>query len=759
MKTARRAAGVAVGLAWLAAAGQPAAAAQEQETAKPGLVRGTVVADRTEQPLARVLVRLADTSHAATTGPDGRFALPGVAPGAYTLTASVVGYALVRKDLEVVPGGVLDFVIVLTAGAGTYEERVDVVAPVFEAPQPGAVVQTTLSATEFQDLRSMVADDPLRAVQAMPGVTATDDFTAEFSARGSGPRHTGVALDGVPAAAVLLHAVEGRDDTGSIARINSDVLARTSLLLGSYPQRYGDRLGPQLDFTSRDGSRDGFHLRGIVSTIAAAGVAEGPIAGGRGSWLASVRQSYLDWAIRRLDASGNSWLGFTDAFAKGVFDLTPRHQVSLSVLGGRAHYEEKNDAPGPNTPHDLGSRGGLVTGGLRSTFAKGLINQRAFFLANRFRNSRVDGVELGEGRRSEWGYRAEASFVLSDRVTVDVGGNAQRARERVALWSWDRRVPPRRTATEWFDAGATGGGAFVSLRWQGTPRFLLTAGSRADFTSATNGVTGSPWIQAQHHLPAGIVVRAGASLAHQTPAFEQIWGVHGGGQSLAPQSAVHADIGVEQILGTRTRWQLSLYNRSERDVVFASGLDPRAAGALVPYNAAARYANRLEGFARGVEVMVQRRNPNGVSGWVAYAFSRSRYTDPTTGEAFDGDYDQRHTLNTYASLRFWSRSTAIVKFRAGSNIPVRGYYRAAGTTDKDGLPVFVAGPARNAGRLPGYARLDLRLNQAFNFSRRRFTLFVELINVLDRTNVGLGGGRRVEKLLPFIPAGGFLMEF
>ena len=71
-------------------------------------------------------------------------------------------------------------------------------------------------------------------------------------------------------------------------------------MLGSYPQRTGDRLGPQLEFLTREGARDGFHLRAMVSMVAAGGVAEGPIAGGRGSWLASVRQSYLDWIIRQL---------------------------------------------------------------------------------------------------------------------------------------------------------------------------------------------------------------------------------------------------------------------------------------------------------------------------------------------------------------------------------------------------------------------------------------------------------------------------
>jgi outer membrane receptor for ferrienterochelin and colicin len=734
--------------------------APQSGTPAPGTVRGVVVDAQTEQPLARVLVRLADTPHAATTGSDGRFALTGVAPGAYTLTVSVEGFALVRKAVAVTPAAVLDFTVVLTAGTGTYEERVDVVAPVFATREPGTVAESTLSALESQDLRSMVADDPLRAVQAMPAVTATDDFTAEFAARGSGPGSTNVVLDGVPAAAVLLHTVEGRDDSGSIARINGDVLDRTTLLLGSFPQRYGDRLGPELEFVSRDGSRDGFHLRAVASTVAAAALAEGPLAGARGAWLASFRQSYLDRVIKRLDAAGNTTLGFTDAFGKLVFDVTPRQQVSLTVLGGRANYDERTDTPGPNTLSNAVSRGGLAIGAWRAAGASWLVSQRGFFLLNRFQNLRADGLELGQGRHTEWGWRGDASRVVSGRLTLEFGGHAQRTLERVALWSYDRRVPPRRTATEQYDRGATSGGAFLNVRWQPSPAWTLAAGGRADATTAVSGATGSPWIQVQHALPSGLSVRAGAALAHQAPSFEQIWGVtSGGGSALGPQRSIQTDVGVDQTLGARTRWQVSIYNRREQDVVFASGLEPRAAGAPIPYDPRAKYANRLSGFARGVELLLQRRDPNGVSGWVAYAYSRSRYTDDVTGERFDGDYDQRHTLNTYVSVRLWSRTAAIVKFRAGSNIPVRGYYRATGAEDADGLPVFVAGPYRNEGRLPTYARLDARLNQVFNFSTRRLTLFVELINVLDRTNGGMGGGRRVEKLLPFVPAAGLLMEF
>jgi len=744
-------------------AGAQTAAATQAPPAQPSqpaaTIRGTVVDERTEQPLARVLVRLADTEYRATTATDGRFELRGVKPGDYTVTVSVVGYALLRKPVTVAAGAALEFTFVLTAGTGTYEEKVDVVAPVFEKREPGSVAEQTIGATEIQDLRGLVADDPLRAIQAMPGVTATDDFSAEFSARGSGPRNTAVLLDGIQASAVLLHTVEGRDDSGSIARISSDVLSRATLMLGSYPQRTGDRLGPQLEFLTRDGSRDGFHLRTMVSMVAAGVVAEGPLAGGRGSWLASVRQSYLDWVIREIYPDFNSFMGFTDAFGRVVFDASARHQVSLTLLAGRSHYEEVDPGTSPNAFADAESRGGLAILGVRSTGQTWSLNQRVYGQTNTFQNTQPAGLEIGSGRYTDAGYRVDFTRALGARVTVDAGGQAQRVADRQSMFSYDRRVPPRRTTLEAYDTLATRGGAYVHLRWQAAPASLLTGGARVDATSLVAGAAASPWLQFEQRLPHGLLVRAGTGLYRQEPSSDQLDGLNGGGDGLGRQRALHADVGVEQILGARTRWQVSLFNRQERDVAFASGLEPRGAGAKVPYNPSARYENRLDGYARGVETVLQRRDPNGLSGWVAYAYELSRYRDAKTGESFDGDYDQRHTLNLYASLRLWSRANAIAKYRIGSNIPVRGYYSPTGVEDSDGLPTFALGPARNVGRLPTYSRLDLRVNQVFNFSTRRLTLFVELINVTNRTNAGLSGGRSIEKLLPLIPAAGFLFEF
>jgi len=71
--------------------------------------------------------------------------------------------------------------------------------------------------------------------------------------------------------------------------------------------------------------------------------------------------------------------------------------------------------------------------------------------------------------------------------------------------------------------------------------------------------------------------------------------------------------------------------------------------------------------------------------------------------------------------------------RASTNVPIAGYL-----SSRDG--VFVAGTARNAIRLPFYARLDARVQHTFGSSFRRVSVFGEGLNLLDRRNLGPAEG-------------------
>src|SRR4030095_644622 len=97
-------------------------------------------------------------------------------------------------------------------------------------------------------------DDPLRAVQALSGAYASDDFYGELAVRGHGFSRLNYTIDGAPAA-FLLHTLKFVEDGASVTMVNGDAIEHATLLRGGYPQRFDDRLGAALAFTSSGGSR------------------------------------------------------------------------------------------------------------------------------------------------------------------------------------------------------------------------------------------------------------------------------------------------------------------------------------------------------------------------------------------------------------------------------------------------------------------------------------------------------------------------
>jgi outer membrane cobalamin receptor len=235
-----------------------------------------------------------------------------------------------------------------------------------------------------------------------------------------------------------------------------------------------------------------------------------------------------------------------------------------------------------------------------------------------------------------------------------------------------------------------------------------------------------------------------------------------GDAGIRPERSRHLEAAVEHTWGAGLRWQVSAYHREERDILNLDGNDYIVVdGELLAPSMTPRWRNALSGAARGVEVLFQRRSASGMSGWISYAWSRTDYVDTAGGERFDGDFDQRHTFSAYGLYRLSPVTSINAKFRYGSNFPIPGYL----VREQE---AYYVGSARNTERLPSYARVDVRANRAFNFDRRRLTLFVEVVNLFGRTNHAADlphvwrSGRvfsATQSLFPFLPTAGLQIDF
>ena len=719
-------------------------------------VTGRVVDARTGTPLARVLIVVEGTALTTHSEADGTFSLA-VPPGPRTLFISLVGFALARRDLSVEPG-LPEVTIPLAEGTGTYTESISVTADRFLPAEPAVPSQHVLGSADLQNLRGVLADDPLRAVQTLPGVVAGDDLRSEFSVRGSPFSQINMTVDGF-ATPYILHTVRAIEDfssSGSVAMINSDILQDVALLSGSYPQRYGNRTGAEVDFRLREGSRERTQTRLAVSGTNASAVLEGPLASARGSWLVSARQSYLDLIVRQV-ADGVQF-GFSDAQAKLTYDLTSRQRIDLTVIAGRSSLEERDPDLEVDERFIARNASLIAMPGWRRLTPRTSLSLRAMMSLNAFDNTTPEGIRVDEGEDTQAAWRLDASYAAASNVLLEGAIDADWTRQDRAR---QRSIAGRYRTINDFTADGTRRGAFGQVRLTAGP-LTVVPGARVDHWTVSGDTTTSPWGQAQVSLPAGLTVRGGAGIYHQFPGFEQVVGALAS-TTTRPLRADHFDVSVEQRLGSALRWQVTGYLRDESSFYRRPAAEARLVnGRVVNGVRTAPFVQGLSGSARGVELLLQRKAASGVSGWISYAYGRSRYDDASTGEAFFGDLDQRHTFNVYGFIRASDRVSFSTKARIGSNVPAPGYYRAVND-------IVLLSETRNEMRLPAYARIDLRANRTFNWSRSRLTLFAEVINVLNRDNVrfnppsinrfSLEVHNIFEQMVPILPSVGVLIEF
>jgi outer membrane cobalamin receptor len=289
----------------------------------------------------------------------------------------------------------------------------------------------------------------------------------------------------------------------------------------------------------------------------------------------------------------------------------------------------------------------------------------------------------------------------------------------------------------------------------------LSPGARVDRSGVADSTLASPWLLAEWQLTTRARIRAGASVEHQSPLVEQgqltVPGVR-----LTPERARSWDVGLDYAMGGEWRISGAVYDRRESDLLRLIGVEPFVVDGVIVAPTQPQWENAMSGRAKGAGVTVERRQANGFSGWLSYSYGRSDLTDDKRSESFPADFDQRHTVNTYASYRWSGRTAVSARWRYGSNFPIPGYY------EKRGVDYFLSSE-RNRERLPLYSRMDVRVDRTFTRQRSRLTLFVEVLNLLNRTNLGPADrgynpvtGRvpdLVEDLFPLLPSAGLLIEF
>jgi hypothetical protein len=734
----------------------------------PAEIQGSVVDARGGEALANVVVQLVGAPYRATTDSAGRFHITGLPPGDYTVNVSTVGYHLAKKAFHLDAGETKEFEVVLSPDTFHQTETVVARADPFETTREDSPSTLVLAGNDAKNLGSVLADDPLRAVQGLPGVSSNNDFDARFSLRGADYSRIGLFIDGV-----LLHApfhmIEGTSVSASGTAFNADIVEEMELYPGAFPARYGDRTAGVLDVTTRDGNRSDYTFRVEASMSNAGFLAEGPFGKKtkKGSWLVSARKSYLQYILERTFPDNSMAFGMEDVQGRLAYDFSPRNAITLFVLESYSDLDRSSTRStlGINSLMEAGYHYTLGNLGWRySPSDKLLIKNHAAWMREKSNGSNPSSKPLGGDTYGEWVWNTDVSWMWNARAPLEAGWSARQLREEGTSDQYlTNQVAPN--VKDHWNGTATRTGGYVQqswLAWSG--RVRLNGGVRWDQNSLDHVAATSPAASLSLRVAQGTHFDLGWGQYVQYPEISVLTSPLGS-RWMLPQRSTHAVAGVEQRLGRRTRLRAEFYNRDDRDMVFQPTYYARL---LLPkYTVFApssnpQYVNSLRGYARGFEFFLQRSSANRFTGWISYAFGRTDNRDGVTGNRFPSDFDQRHTVNVYGGYRLSPTVNLSLRWEYGSNFPIPEYLTKVGS-------LYYLTTVLNQLRLPSYQRADFRVNKAWTRKKWRVTLYGEAVNLTNRTNYlfdsfnGYTSSTHqayitLDKMFPILPSVGMVLE-
>jgi hypothetical protein len=731
-------------------------------------IQGSVHDAQSGEALARVSVKIADSNFRAETDASGHFTIGGLEPGSHRLVMSIVGYRLFEKRIELKAADESVHVeAALSPDAFEHKDTVEVHAGTFDVAPAVSPTAFTLSGTEAKNLASVLADDPMRALQSVPGVAGDDDFDSRFTLHGAPYNQLGLYLDGI-----LLHepfhTVQGEGPSGSTAVFNGDMVASMTVESEGYAAQFEDRTAGVIDIETRAGSSDRIHFRVNASVPDAGALAEGPLGKKhKGSWLVSERKSYLQYFLKNLAQDLPSMaFGFEDTQAQLNYALTSSSSFSLKLIDGTSDLNRSGIAEsslGLNAALIARYHYTLVNFGWQFTPNRSFVlNTRAAFTRERYDNTNLLGEALGNGYYGEWVAKSDATWSWTDTAQLQLGGEIRPAHGAGFANYYNDQTSF--VVTNYSRGGAAYDGGYAQQSFAQLAKGLsVSLGGRWDKLTANgqsalspqSSLAYTPWANGKFSFAWGRYA--------EFPDTSSLY-AENGSPRLLPAHADHYVAAFEERLGEHTRLRVEAFERSDRNLLFQPFEDARLLnGQVVPDNFQSPIMNTLTGATKGSEVFIQRRTANGWTGWASYTFSRSEMYDTLTRIHFPSDQDQRHTINGYLSYRLRPSVNLSSKFSWGSGFPVPGFFSVQ---DRN----YYLATERNLVRLPAYQRLDIRMNKSKTFGRGKMTLYVEGVNVLNHANYrfdsynGYDGSTglayiSLSKMFPILPSAGVTFEF
>lgn len=739
-------------------------AAHAQDTTGAGSVTGTV-SESPAKLLAGARICLVEVEKCAAADGRGVYRIEGVRAGSYTIEVTPPGRAPVRQGGVEIRAGLEARVDLTLPALETQRQEVTVTESVFLPPEEvknsGYLIQRreiSKSAGALQDVS--------RYVQTLPGVAiGSNDFRNDIIVRGGSPLENLFIVDNIEIPNINAFANFAAAG-GTVSLLDAELISDVNFLTGGYPAPYINRVSSVLQIAQREGSREAFQGRATLGFAGGGLILEGPLTR-KGSWITSVRRSFLDVFTDDIGFGGVPVLYTYNT--KALYDLTPRDRIWMVNISGNdrirlgasektaeeneeinnldIRYQGWRSATGFNWQRLLGSRAvGLlgvthsvasVDSTVRDLVRTGVPASNTPIADLIARSPAIFSQDDGE-RETTIKYDITASSVpVFDKLQTGASYKIFGLRYNTAS-PFGSSIPFSRVPDvnpfrlrESFSAYQTG--AYVQSSRNLTSRLNVTWGGRFDNYEYVSRNRFSPRAGISYRLSDKLSWRASYGKYFQQPFF-LFMAAYPQNRALIPIQSTHYVTGFTYLASDTLRFTVEAYAKDYRDYPAATQF-PQLSLANVGDTFATRdilfpMTGAGRGRVRGIEFFVEKKFTDKWFGQANLAFSRTRHAG-IDGIFRPGAFDYPRIANVVGGYRLspkWEFSGRVA-YLAGR--PYTPFDAAESTRQR--RAIFDLSRV-NAERAPDYVRVDIRADRTFTVRGKPLLVFIGVQNMFNRKN-------------------------
>ena len=631
---------------------------------------------------------------------------------------------------------------IIEVNSNAYQENDDAFKDVFKAPEyfetpqyiPAMPSQKRMTKEEAMFIPGGQGD-PIKALQALSGVTALGDLSGELFIYGSKPEETLTTINHLPLGYLYhmggLHSV-----------IGPEAIEQIDAYLAGFDVTYGNAMGGVIDITPAypEGDLHGYGHVGLYD--ASAGITV-PLSD-EVSFYFGARRSYFDLllgavgkATGTIDEDTNTtyteFPNYYDLTFMGDYIPNDNNIYSLELISADDALEIStfaNEVKDPEANGQIKSHRGFTTVGLRHQSFYGNYESNTL-LYYKYATARVklfDGYFVDVDSH-ESGLYHQSSYSYNNHRFV-AGVELQHLETPIDLNISE--LPPA-----------------------GTPGFDFTNADKYRVQEDIVANAATLFVEDIYYLSSNIIIRPGLRFSYSdyksyggyvdprlsflyAPTNEDTISFSTGFYTQAPtgvktiEKLGNPEIGYERAIHYVLHYDKKLQSRGgfSIDGFYKDYVD------LVVDDNQSKYLNGGQGYAYGIDTNYKLRYKNYYV-YAAYTYIRSKRqlnTENTSLERFYGEIP--HTLQLIGGVRLWQNWLFSTRLNYHSGAPytkvVGTYSNPADPTNRI-LPIY---ETPNSSRLPDYFSLNLKMAQQISFSGgSKLEWSFEIMNVTNHDNV------------------------